>query len=366
MKSFILSTALMAATALTASAQYVIDPELPIPVATQATDVDDYGFTANWNPVVDYDLSLKPLGYYVPVYATKTAQEEGDKFYLINTDFSFLTSSSTVDNPSSDISTSNYSVVDYLKEPSRPYGWKVVNAGKANGVLCLDCKFNRTYVNGALALCYNDLTLGDGKVHFKFKVRSDGKTKTLSVHLRDISKVPNQNIDSYTISNLTTEWQEVEFTLNGGVSLGDILFQSDDTGDCYSMYLFIDDLQVWQELHKGERGKILYTDDFIKDDLDASSLYFSIGDLYEGEKFAYSVCTYSLEAHSQDSNLVFIDGSTPTGINATEANIDANAPADIYTTGGTLVARGVTGTLPQLAHGVYVVKQGKKTVKVLK
>ena len=53
MKSFILSTALMAATALTASAQYVIDPELPIPVATQATDVEDYGFTANWKPIGD-------------------------------------------------------------------------------------------------------------------------------------------------------------------------------------------------------------------------------------------------------------------------------------------------------------------------
>ena len=366
MKKTLLTAALMAATALTASAQYVVDPTLPIPTATQATDVDDYGFTANWNPIGDYDLSLKPLGYYVPVYATKTAQEEGEKFYLINTDFSFLTSTATIDDPHTDVTTTNYAVVDYLKEPFRPYGWKTVNAGQANGVLCLDCKLNRSYANSALALCYNDLTLGDGKVHFKFKVRSDGNVKTLSVYLRDISKVPNQNIDSYTISNVTTDWQEVEFTLNGGVSLGDILFQSDDQGDMYSMFLFIDDLQVWQELHKGETGRILYTDDFIKDDLDASSLYFSKGDLYEGEKYAYAVCTYSLEAHSEESNLVYIDGSTPTAINAPETALSADAPVDVYTTGGTLVARGLAGSLPQLPHGVYVMKQGTKTVKVLK
>ena len=68
-KNTLLLTAVMAATSLTASAQYVYRDELPVLTATDATEVDDYGFTANWIPITDDDvlMSSKALGYYVQV-----------------------------------------------------------------------------------------------------------------------------------------------------------------------------------------------------------------------------------------------------------------------------------------------------------
>ena len=181
MKKTLLLTAAMAVTSLTASAQYVYREEIPVITATDATEVDDYGFTANWIPITDEDvlMSSKALGYYVKVYAAKTAKTAGEKFYYINTDFSFIKSQYTVDNPHSDVTVDNGYMQSLLGEPNRPNGWRLINAGQADGVLTIDCKLNRAICNGALVLSYNDLSKGGGKVHFRFKVRSSGeRTRT--------------------------------------------------------------------------------------------------------------------------------------------------------------------------------------------
>ena len=365
MKKTLLTAALMVATALTASAQYRIDSTLAVPKAAPATDVDDYGFTANWIPLTeDEQIHSKSLGYYIPVYAVKTAKEEGEKFYFINTDFSFLKSQYTVDNPYSDISMKNSIVRGDLNEPHRPCGWTILNAGQADGVLCLDCKLNKVLCNSAIALCYNDLTKGDGIVHVKFKVRGDGNVQNMAVYLRNVKPFPNEVIEKHVITGLTTEWQEVELTLKGGVEMGDILIQCEDQGNIDSMFLFIDDLQVWQELHKGETVRIQYGEDVVKDDLEASSLYFTKGDLYEGEEFGYAACTYSIEAHSPESDMVLVDAAE-TAINKTKAITDASTPVTVYNLSGSVVAAGTVGNMPALPKGVLIVKTGDKARKVV-
>ena len=365
MKNAILTAALLAATALTASAQYRIDSTLAVPKAAPATDVDDYGFTANWIPLTEYEqVHSKSLGYYIPVYAVKTAKEEGEKFYFINTDFSFLKSQYTVDNPHSDVTLDNGIVRGDLNEPHRPCGWTILNAGQADGVLCIDCKLNKVLCNGALTLCYNDLSKGDGIVHVKFKVRGDGNVKNMAVYMRNVKPFPNEVIEKHVISGITTEWQEVELTLKGGVPMGDILFQCEDEGNIDSMFLFIDDLQVWQELHKGETARIQYGEDVVKDDLEASSLYFTKGDLYEGEEFGYAACTYSIEAHSPESDMVLVDAGA-TAIGRTEAAASASAPVTVYNLSGSVIATGTAGNMPALPKGVLIVKTGDKARKVV-
>ena len=368
-KKSLLLTAVMAATSLTASAQYVYRDELPVLTATDATEVDDYGFTANWIPITDDDvlMSSKALGYYVQVYAAKTAKTQGEKFYFINTDFSFIKSQYTVDNPQTDITVENFFVKGSLNEPNRPAGWIVVNAGQADGVFTLDCKLNKAICNGALVLSYNDLSIGGGKVHFRFKVRSNGKAKTLGIHMRDTSKFPNEDVSSYTVEGITKEWKEVEFTLEGGTKQGDILITGEDVGNLTSMFLFIDDLQIWSELNEGETGHILYEDKFIKDDIEATSLNFSVNPekLYRGEDFAYTAHAYNLEGISYDSNLVFVGYET--GIKAPEAvaAVDTNIPVVVYNLSGSVVARGTVGNMPTMSKGVFIVKTGDKAQKVV-
>lgn len=374
LKSLLL-TAALAAGALQANAQYVIDSTLCIPHATEATDVSDYGFTANWKQLtLDDYLETSSIGFYIPVYAVKTAKEEGEKFYYINTDFSFLRSSATIDNPTSMVTTDNSCIRDYMNDPTRPFGWTVINAGSANGVLCLDCKLNRTMCNGQFALCYNDLRNGDGIVHIKFKIRSDGKAKTFGVFMRDCTQMPNITLAEYHITDITTEWKEVEFTLQpkkedfDRLKMSDLLFMCEDLGNLSSMYLFIDDLQVWQELHKGETARIMYTDtgkDKL-DDMEMTNYYFTTGDLLEGEQFGYAVCTYSLRAHSLESNMVLVNNGT-NGINHTEASADAdpNAPVAVYNLAGQVVARGTAANMPAMPKGAVIVKTGDKVKKML-
>lgn len=370
----LLLTAALAAGAMQANAQYVIDSTLCIPHATEATDVSDYGFTANWKQLtLDDYLETNSIGFYVSAYAVKRAKEEGEKFYYINTDFSFLKSSATVDNPTSVVTMDNWPITDYLGDPTRPKGWKVINAGSANGVLCLDCKLNKTMCNGQFALCYGDLRNGDGVMHVKFKIRGDGNTKSFVVFLRDCSIVPNEVLDKYEINDLTTEWKEVEFTLQPKpgelerLKLADLLFMCNDLGNLSSMYLFVDDLQVWQEMHKGEVGRIMYQDTPEKfDDMEATSYYFTTGDLLEGEEYAYTVSTYSTSAHSPESNMVFVKNEG-VGISHTEVSADAdpNTPVAVYNLAGQVVARGTAANMPAMPKGAMIVKTGDKVKKML-
>ena len=183
--------------------------------------------------------------------------------------------------------------------------------------------------------------------------------------------MPNVNLDSYKIDDLTTEWREVEFTLQPKegdlqrLKMSDVLFTCEDIGNLNKMFIFIDDMQVWQELHEGEVGRIMYTDNFIKDNIEATSLYFTTGDLLEGEQFAYAVCTYSLEAHSPESNMILVaDG---TGINkpAVSETTDASTPVTVYNLSGSVVARGTVGNMPAMPKGALIVKTGSQVKKVI-
>lgn len=366
-KKTLLLTAAMAVTSLTASAQYVYRDELPIVEATEATDVDDYGFYANWKPLTDDQLTAeaKVLGYYVKVFAAKQGKAAGDKFYYINTDFSFIKSEYTVDNPYTAVDASNNTFLQAsLNEPYRPGAWTVVNAGQADGVLTLDCKLNKSVCNGTLVLNYTDLSKGNGKVHFRFKVRSNGKAKTLGVHMRDITKFPNEDVDSYIVEDITTEWKQVECTLNNGPEQGDIVIYGEDTGNLSNMFLFIDDLQIWTELNEGEVAYVTYSENFLKDDVEASSLYFSTGDVYEGEGLAYTAHAYNLEGISYPSNMVSVGDAT--GITVPETDVvDATTPVTVYNLSGSVVARGTVGNMPAMPKGVLIIKTGDNAKKVL-
>ena len=185
--------------------------------------------------------------------------------------------------------------------------------------------------------------------------------------MRDITKFPNVDVSSHMVTDITNEWKEVEFTLDKGPKQGDILIMGEDVGNLTSMFLFMDDLQVWTELEEGETGCVIYEDKFLKDDTEASSLNFSVNPdkLYKGEDFAYTAHAYNLEGIGYDSNLVFVGYET--GIKATEADaaVDANTPVVVYNLSGSVVARGTVGNMPAMPKGVLIVKTGDKAQKVV-
>lgn len=374
-KRNLLLAAIAACCALTANAQYQIIDDMPVPEVKLASSTSEYGFYANWDPVTS-DPSGQALGYYLRTYVSRTAQEDGDKFYYMNTDFSFLQSDGTEENPKTNVSSSNMFVQEKLNVPNRDC-WTILNPGYVNGELCLNGAFNFIACNGQFALGISDLSVGGGVVHVKFRIKGDGKTSKFRVMMRDTDNpnIGNNTLDSKDI-DVTSEWQDVEFTLNGGTKDADLLFMGNEMGDQTNMYYFIDDMQVWQELKKGETARALYSDQFIINDLSASQKYVDTNDLGEGEDYLYTLSTYGYEGISPESkwSIVGRDGTSPriydpdetNGISSVSQAATNDGATAIYSISGELIGSGKTASLDQLPRGMYIVKQGGKTTKVLK
>lgn len=329
MKKHLLLCAALAAATATANAQYVVMEDLPVPVALPATNISEYGYTANWQTVDDTQLDkygYEPVGYYWRNYAAMTAKQDKQVFSILKTDFSDFTSTATIDNPATNVSESNPYVIENAGFDSRA-GWRIQNPGYASGVLCLNGAYSLSQSNGALISPIADFSKGNGEVHFKFKLRGDGKTKNLVVWLRNNATMPNTVVDGKQLS-VTTDWVEHELTLKGGVAEGDIMLMSYDMGTGENMYYFIDDLEIWQELNQGETATALYGDGFVIDAINETTAYIETGDLNPGEDFAYTISSYSYNGISPASNMIFLgkEGSGTEGIDATEATENTTAP----------------------------------------
>ena len=213
------------------------------------------------------------------------------------------------------------------------------------------------------------MSIGGGDVHFKFRIKGDGIAKNFTVQLRNTDTFPNEVLDRKDLS-LTTEWQDVEFVLKGGMVHSDILMMGNEMGNNDAMFYYIDDLQIWQELKKGEIARALYHDEFVKDDIDAYHLYISTEELGENESYAYSVSTYDYNGISKESDIRYLDTSISTGIKGIQSDasstVNASTPVTIYNMQGAVVARGTAGNAPSLpTKGAYIVKTGDKARKIV-
>lgn len=367
LKSILLG-AMMAMTASTASAQYIIINDLPVPESEAPSSISEYGFYANWVPVDENTGNA--IGYYVRAYVVKTGKDnpEESKFYLLNTDFSYLKSEGTEENPVNNVTQDNSFVQQPLGDPKR-CGWQTLNQAGVDGELCLNGAFNFTSANAALFMNISDLRNGDGEVHFKFRIKGDGQTKKMRVMLRNTDTMPNEILDMKDI-DVTTEWQDIEFTLKGGVENSDILFSGYEMGNQTAMYYYIDDLQIWQVLKKNETAKALYHQEFVKDDLECYHLYISTTDLDEGEDYAYTVSSYSYEGVSPESRIQYLRPEDhPTGINTLSGeteNLSSDTPVIVYDMKGAVVSKGTVGNAPKLnERGAYIVKTGGNAKKII-
>ena len=349
------------------TAQYIIDPELPVPTPRAASDITEYGFNANWNPVSNV------AGYLVKTFVTCKAETNGETFDYINTDFSFIVSDYTTDNPDDNGTTQGEIKMDVLKVTNR-CGWRTMNAVYANGVLGLNNAWYHAIVNGSLVSPILDLRNGDGKVKVKFKIKGDNRAKSLIVQIRNTDVIPNVAINSHTVP-VTTEWVEHEFTLEGGIEHCDIYFEGCDAGNGEALYYFFDDLRVWQELKSGEEGTAIYSDANFANNPVADNLYITTTELGPKEKYAFSVASYKDGKVSYDSQRVHLD-EDPSGIECLtqdkgiyiEGGIlhleGVMLHVKVYNATGMLVGEG-TGNITLPGRGIYIVKIGNKTYRVL-
>ena len=348
------------------AAQYIIDPTLPVPVPQAASSVSEYGFNANWQTVSDVE------GYLVKAYVTLTAETEEETFDLLNTDFSFIESENTVDDPDDNGTTQGGFVFNELKIPNR-CGWKTMNGVFAKGVLGINNAWYKIMANGSIVSPVLDLRNGDGKVHIKFKIKGDARAKKLTVQLRNIDVIPNEVLDADTI-DVTTQWTEHEFTLEGGMRHSDILFMGLDAGNQQALYYFFDDLRVWQQPKVGQEVAVNYSDNNFVKDPTATTCYISTTDLAPKERYAFTVSSYADGKISNESRRVHLD-ETPTSVNRSITNSGifiqqgvlhvnkSSEPVMVYNASGILIAKDMDN-IPLPTKGFYIIKVGSIIYKM--
>lgn len=236
-----------------ARAQFMVDPGLPVPAVKPATQISEYGFQANWDVVSGVE------GYFVFNYLTERATADGQKLYLFNTDFSFIETDATTDNPD-DNGTMGSGWVQINFGAINRYGWSVSEPVYANGSLGL----NNTWfgsglgMNGQIMSSIYDLSLGDGRVYVSFTAKGAEGVDSLRVTMKKAEGIPNITLDDEMVI-VTTEWTRYTVALEGGERNSYVHLEVQDRGDQVNpVYMFFDDLAVYQEFKSGEEAVVPY------------------------------------------------------------------------------------------------------------
>lgn len=359
----------------TLSAQFMINPNLPVPTPLPATEVSDYGFQANWETLSGVD------GYTVHTFIANRAATDGEEYDLFNSDFSYLNNGRTIDDPDLNGTDTQAWVMGSFDDIHR-MGWQMSDQIYADGVLGFNNYWKGNGMQGQIMSPQWDLTLGGGKVYVTLTICGDPGANTCEISLKDATPIPNTTLDSKTIP-VTTEWTTHTIELNGGVTNGYLYISFGESGNmekrlCY----FFDDLRIYQKYKAGEVCSVWYG--YKACPGSNTNWEYVDTDADDAGPFAYAVTSYLAGELSPLSDLVFVSQST--GIDQAATTSSADEPR-VKVNGHTLTIEGGTAEAVtvsnvagqqvfacaagqwhnglQLPAGVYVVRVGSHAVKVV-
>ena len=328
------------------------------PAVLPADDVTETSFIARWEP------AYLAAAHSVSAYDCLVIPQDVYGFSLLDEDFELVTDCADSYYHPDRVSTS-------LNEYTRRNGWTGNGVGKVNGHLgCMNCIFEP----GNNYLISPDLTLSNNDGHFRVTVKVWGKQDSRLVVMSYGDGLQSEPFAEDGIMEFT-------FDMQGGQKHDRLAFVSYD-----GQPFFIDEVKVTQDLCQDDlllQGVQSYTLG-----AGADSMTFEMeragGDWYRAYDVAAARVNYTQTAVSDYSETVIVEPGALTGIKTTDiadacivslqglqlsVTLLEAAPIEIYAINGYKVneARGISGvnvfTLPDA--GVYMVKAGTKTYKVL-
>lgn len=347
---------------------------LDAPEALAATNVNETGFTANWNPV---DLAT---GYYADLWIEHKAQTDG-AFDLINTDFSKVTSGALND------PTSYGEGVFPLDSFVGRAGWYVNNVALANGYIGTDNRYAYYYGESYIASPDLDYSLDGGKTTVEFTTMNQSNTPVKVTIEYDTYNENNQLVpikESQQVVEVPAGESKQSVTLSGGIKNCKILILPDATN---AIILFFDDLRVSQALKAGESQAVKV--DRKTATSTATSCDFTIDPISEGDRYAYTITAYYLGDNddenvvSDPSNMVYVTGMSGVAQNSIATAVAAyvadgvlhisnanGSSVQVFDASGALVfatanaGDSIEVVLP--SRGLYIAKVGNEVFKVLR
>lgn len=334
--------------------------ELDIPVTKPATNVSEFGFTANWKAVKDAE------GYGVYSVLTHTAAID-ENYKLLDEDFSNI-DFGTMEEPKMG------NIQEYLDEYTNRCDWAAVAPAYAVGMLGLYNGFASLDMPGMLFTPFLDLSHDSGKFVLDMTVYGAGVTSIGIGHFTGDIEEPVEIKNS----SIAPGSQTLHFEFTKG-SPDSYLLIVNGEGDGIT---FIDNISLSQKLKAGESTTLFYS---YGETEETSYLFFTPGKKAT-DGFGFRVGAF---AFSPDGDIIASDLSEPqaviyeTSVHSVSAvqvkvyvsdnlNIELAEPAyvEIYTPAGvcvkTLSANAGNNEIVLPSRGVYLVKVDKQIYKVVK
>ena len=315
------------------------------PVATDATDVSTSGFTANW------EASANAANYKLTLVRTHTATEDGEEVTYMDEDFSEIPYSN--DDPSSTIMTKDYITPASFDAVINTPGWSTMLGVAFTGCLAITNMYEAYGMPGVLLGPISDYSIGEGKA----TISGTGFTSNDDVQVEvgfgkyTLGTVTfNEGAQTFELSPTGNDFN---VTVSGGSANSRLIFKIVDAAEGGDMAAF-SSLKIGTTLKKGDASTLTYG----TATLPYNETSYRVDVPFTGQdKFEYYVSGSFGSVASKNSNTITVLSPEYDGISTLES--DANA-TEVYTT-----LDGVRVDTPT-AHGVYVVKKGNSTFKVMK
>lgn len=333
-----------------------------------------YGFTANWQSVP------QATAYAVYTILTHTAQADNEPFNLFKSDFSAV-KVGTIDSPWDYSRLGGIRV--FLDDLAPRCDWIAFAPMAAQGMFGISNMFLDYNVPGTIYSPILDLGHDGGKSTLRFNVLGRNVTKLRICVLKDRADGKADELFK-TECPVTTDLAEQVITLEKGEKDTYVEISiAEGTG-----YVLFDDLQLSQNLNKGESTELKYKYDETSD----TSRRIDTPDYSAGDVYAYTVQAFRLDSSSNIIEEATSDRSEPQEVKRNDAveSITAGndgatvattadgiritlaeaAPVAVYSLDGRLLHQDNTAATEHNValgnHGIFLVRIGAKTIKVVR
>ena len=347
--------------------------EIGTPVALEATNVTENGFTANW------EETPFAANYQIHIDRTHEVTEEGEEIVYLYEDFQEVPFESSDDQRSTIVTTDGMPVYldDYINYP----GWSTFLCSIFKGVLAITNMYEAYGIPGVLMGPQTDYSLGGGKVKVSGMCLSFFDDAVLKVGFGTLGF----GATGYTINfeegakdvDVSTAGTFFNVELEGGGADKQICFQMTDGAQSGDMVAFLG-LNISSDLLVGDKYTAMYKNSIVP----GGTTSFDVeAPLVGNDEYSYYVVGTYGDMKSKPSNVITVSipnaikqvaGITASAIHIEDGCIVVDNPTGaevtVFSTNGIQVSRVSHNNSVRVpvTCGTYIVKVGDSVFKVLR
>lgn len=315
------------------------------PIAKEATDISTSGFTANW------ETSKYAANYKLAFIRTHTATTNGEQVTYIDDDFSSIPYA--MEDPKGTVQTPDFVTPVSLDNMFQYPGWSTLLGVGFQGFFGITNMYEAYGIPGALFGPVADFSIGEGKAKVSGVAITSMDDAQVKVGFGTLSLGKVTFNDGAQTFEVSTAGSAFDVEVSGGSKDSQLIFQIIDAAEGGDVVLF-DNIKATASLKQGDTYTLPYS--IVTLPYDATSYKLEVP-FTGNDSFQYYLTGCFGSTVSDKSNIITVNSPESAGINAISTSDVKDAT--YMTLDGMRVAN-------PAKSGIYLMKKGNKTVKILK